>query len=188
MHTSRFTWRLIDVTTASAIGVTAGVVFWLWGLGWSALSTPIDALLPGLGALFAGVWLFAGVLGGLVIRKPGAAVLTEVIAAAVSAAIGSQWGLTALWSGVVQGLGAELVLAVFAYRLFTLRIALLAGAVAGAAMAANDLVVWYPGAAALFATVYAVAGVVGGIVIAGAGSWALHQSLERAGALRRFGR
>ncbi|HLP23627.1 MAG TPA: ECF transporter S component [Microbacteriaceae bacterium] len=186
MLTARFTWRALDLTTASVIGVSAGVIFWIWGLTWSVFSAPVDALLPGLGAFFAGVWLSAGLLGALIIRKPGAALLTELVAAAVSAALGSQWGLTALWSGFVQGLGAELVFALFAYRLFGARIAVLAGIVAGLAMAANDLIVWYPGSSPLFATVYAVSGALGGAVIAGLGSVALVRSLRRAGALRRF--
>ncbi len=183
---SRFSWRLVDVVTASVIGVTAGVVFWLWGLGWSALSTPIDALLAGAGAFFAGVWLFAGVLGGLIIRKPGAALLTELIAAVVSALIGSQWGVTALWSGFVQGLGAELVFALFVYRFFNAYVAVLAGATAGLAMAINDLLVWYPGADSLFVSVYLVAAILGGAVIAGLGSWALARGLAASGALRRL--
>ena len=188
MSTNRFSWRLVDIATASVLGVTAGVVFWVWGLGWAAISTPIDALLPGVGALLAAVWLFAGVLGGIIIRKPGAALLTEVIAALVSALIGSQWGLTALWSGVVQGLGAEIVFAVFAYKVFNARVAALAGAAAGLAMGVNDLVLWYAGSAAAFAVVYIVSGVLGGALIAGLGSWGLSRALERSGALRRFGR
>lgn len=179
-------WRLVDIATASVIGVTAGIVFWLWGLGWNAISTPVDALLPGAGALFAGVWLFAGVLGGYIIRKPGAALLTEVIAAAVSAFIGSQWGITALWSGLIQGLGAELVFAIFAYRIYRSWVAVLAGAASGLAMGINDLVLWYPGASTLFVVAYMIAGVLGGAVIAGLGSWWVARGLAASGALRRF--
>ena len=52
----------------------------------------MDALTPGLGGLATGIWLLGGILGGLVIRKPGAAVYVEVLAATVSAVLGSQWG------------------------------------------------------------------------------------------------
>lgn len=179
-------WRLVDIATASVLGVTAGVVFWVWGLGWSAISTPIDALLPGLGAFFATVWVFAGILGALIIRKPGAALLTEMIAASVSALLGSQWGLTALQSGLIQGLGAELIFALFLYRRWGLEVAALAGAGAGLAMSLNDLIVWYPGFGSLFITVYLISALIGGALIAGLGSWALTRSLARSGALRRF--
>lgn len=186
MSTKISSWRLIDVATASVIGVTAGVVFWLWGLGWGALDPILSAILPGFSALLSGVWLFAGVLGGLIIRRPGAALLTELLAAITSALIGSQWGVSALWSGFIQGLGAEIVFAFFAYRVFNAGVAVFAGAVAGLAMALNDLFVWYAGADALFFAVYLVAGVVGGAVIAGLGSWAIARGLAASGALRRF--
>ena len=55
----------------------------------SAFLTPI---LPGLQGLLAGPWLVAGVLGALIIRKPGAALYTELVAAVISALVGNQWG------------------------------------------------------------------------------------------------
>ncbi|MFX6269949.1 ECF transporter S component, partial [Acinetobacter baumannii] len=75
----RLRWRVVDIVVASVIGVAAGVVFWAWGQAWTPLSTAL-AFLPGLEGLLAGGWLFAGVLGGLVIRKPGAALYAEVVA------------------------------------------------------------------------------------------------------------
>ena len=182
----RLRWRVVDIVVASVIGVAVGVVFWAWGVAWGPVSAPVQALLPGLQAAPAAVWLIAGVLGGLVIRKPGAAVYTELVAASVSALIGTQWGLLTIEAGIVQGLGAELVFALFLYRNWRLPVALLAGAGAGLAMAVNDLVIWYAGAAPTFAIVYTVSGVVGGAVLAGGLSWLAMRGLARAGALDRF--
>ncbi|WP_157427775.1 ECF transporter S component [Agromyces salentinus] len=180
-------WRVVDIVVASVIGVAVGVVFWAWGVVWGPISAPIEALLPGLQAAPAALWVVAGVLGGLVIRKPGAALYTELVAAIVSALIGSQWGgLLTIEAGLVQGLGAELVFAIFLYRNWRLPVALLAGAVAGLAMAVNDLVLYYAGAAPLFATIYTASAVVGGAVIAGGLSWFAVRGLARAGALDRF--
>jgi energy-coupling factor transport system permease protein len=70
-----YRWRVVDIVVASVIGVASGVIFWAWGLAW----TPLSALLsftPGVEGILAGGWLFAGVLGGLVIQKPGAALYT----------------------------------------------------------------------------------------------------------------
>jgi energy-coupling factor transport system substrate-specific component len=183
----RLRWRVVDIVVASVIGVAVGVVFWAWGVVWGPISTPIQALLPGLQAAPAAVWLVAGVLGALVIRKPGAAVYTELVAAIVSALIGSQWGgLLTIEAGLVQGLGAELVFAIFLYRNWRLPVALLAGAGAGLAMAINDLILWYAGAAPAFAVVYTISAVVGGALIAGGLSWLAVRGLARAGALDRF--
>ena len=128
-------------------------------------------------------------LGGLIIRKPGAALYTELVAAIVSALIGSQWGgLLTIEAGLVQGLGAELVFALFLYRHWRFPVALLAGAAAGLGMAINDLVLWYAGAAPAFATIYTVVGGRrSGALIAGGLSWLRRCADSRAtGALDRF--
>jgi energy-coupling factor transport system permease protein len=183
----RLRWRVVDIVVASVIGVAVGVVFWAWGVVWGPISAPIEALLPGLQAGPAAVWLFAGVLGALIIRKPGAALYTELVAAIVSALIGSQWGgLLTIEAGLVQGLGAELVFAAFLYRHWRLPVALLAGAGAGLGMAINDLILWYAGAAPTFALIYVISAVVGGALIAGGLSWLAMRGLARAGALDRF--
>lgn len=180
-------WRVVDIVVASVVGVAVGVVFWAWGLAWNGVSAPIEALLPGLQAAPAAVWLIAGVLGALIIRKPGAAIYTETVAAVVSALIGSQWGgFLTIEAGLVQGLGAELIFLLFLYRKWNLPVALLAGAGAGLAMAINDLVLWYAGAAPAFAAIYTVSAVVGGALIAGLLSWLAVRGLASTGALSRF--
>ncbi len=182
----RFAWRVVDIVVASAIGVAAGLVFFAWNLIYSPLTAPLEAALPGLQALVYGVWLFAGVLGGLIIRKPGAAVFVEIVAATVSALLGAQWAFLTLEAGLVQGLGAELVFLLFFYSNWRAIVAILAGAVSGLAMAINDLILWYPGARVEFALIYGVSAIVSGGVIAGLGSWTLARGLARTGALNRF--
>lgn len=182
----RSRWRVVDIVVASVIGVAAGVIFWLWGQAWPAL----DALLsvtPGLSGLLAGGWLFAGVLGGLVIRKPGAALYTEIVAAVVSMAVGTQWGFTTLIWGVVQGAAAELGFAVFAYANWRLIGALTSGAFAGIAVALLDTNFSSVAALSFEArAVYFLSAVVSGIVIAGFVSWVIVRSLAATGALDRF--
>jgi energy-coupling factor transport system substrate-specific component len=145
-------------------------------------------VLPGFVGVLNGPWLIAGVLGALIIRKPGAAFFTELLAALVSALLGSQWGFTALISGALQGLGAEIIFAIFAYSQWRLWVAVLAGIGSSIALAVNDLVVFYPGADSLFQTIYLLTSMLSGAVIAGLGSWAIVQGLSRAGALRAFRR
>lgn len=183
---NRFRWRVVDIVVASVIGVASGVLFWAWGQAWTPLSSVL-AFLPGLEGLLSGGWLFAGVLGGLIIRKPGAALYTEIVAALVSMAVGTQWGFTTLIWGVVQGIGAELGFALFAYANYRLIAALVSGAFAGIAVglldtsfssiAAYDIV---PRA------IYFAAAVTSGIVIAGLVSWLVMRALAATGALDRF--
>lgn len=179
-------WRVVDIVVASVLATAAGLVFVVWNIASNPISAPLTAALPGLQALLAGGWLFAGVLTALVIRKPGAALYGELVAATVSALVGNQWGVLTLESGLVQGLGAELVFAAFFYRRWGLPVALIAGAVAGLALAINDLILWYPGSANTFALIYTVSAIVSGTLVAGLLSWFAVRGLAKTGALSRF--
>jgi energy-coupling factor transport system substrate-specific component len=179
-------WRVVDIVVASVVAVAAGVVFWVWGQVQNPISGPVSAVLPGFQGLLNGPWLFAGVLTALIVRKPGAALYGELVAAIVSALIGTQWGFATLLSGVVQGLGAEIVFALFLYANWKLVPAILAGAGAGLAESILDLLYWYPGAKPEFAAVYTITTTVSGALIAGLLSWLLVRALARTGALSRF--
>lgn len=175
----------MDIVVASVVAVASGIVFWAWGLATNVLGLAFE-FLPGLGGILGGGWLFAGVLGGLIIRKPGAALYTELLAALVSGLIGTQWGFLVLLSGLVQGLGAEIVFALFLYRSGRPLVALLAGAGAGIALSINDLLVYYAGVDGLFATVYVASSIVSGAVLAGLLPWLAVRGLAASGALDRF--
>jgi energy-coupling factor transport system permease protein len=181
-----YRWRVVDIVVASVLAVASGLVFVLWNIASNPIGAPLTAALPGLQALMGGGWLFAGVLTGLVIRKPGAALYGELVAAIVSALVGNQWGVLTIESGLVQGLAAELIFAAFLYRAWGLPVAMLAGAAAGLAMAINELILWYPGSTAMFSTIYVVSGVASGAVVAGALSWYVVRGLAKTGALSRF--
>lgn len=179
-------WRVVDIVVASVLAVAAGLVFVFWNVASNPIATPLNAVLPGLQALAGGGWLFAGVLTALVIRKPGAALYGELVAATVSALVGNQWGVLTIESGLVQGLGAELVFALFLYRRWNLPVATAAGAAAGLALAINDLILWYPGSTTTFAAIYTASAVVSGAVLAGVLSWFVVRGLAKTGALSRF--
>lgn len=185
--TNRLRWRIVDIVVASVIGVASGLIFLAWNVGYVGPSTLLEPLLPGLQGLLDGPWLFAGVLGALVIRKPGAAIYTELLAAVVSALVGNQWGgFLTLEAGFVQGLGAEIIFLIFAYRVWTLPVAILAGAGAALAGGINNLILWYAGADVTFTIVYLISTVISGAVIAGLLSWLLVRALAATGALDAF--
>lgn len=180
-------WRVVDIVVASVLGVAAGLIFLLWNIGYLGPKTLLEPLAPGLQGLLDGPWLFAGVLGALIIRKPGAAIYTETLAAVVSALVGNTWGgFLTIEAGLVQGLGAELIFLIFLYKKWNLPVAILAGAGAALAGGINNLVLWFAGADALFTTVYLFSTVLSGAVIAGAGSWLIARGLAATGALDRF--
>jgi energy-coupling factor transport system substrate-specific component len=179
-------WRVVDIVVAAVLGVACGVVFWAWGIAWAPLAGPL-AFSPGLFGILNGLWLFAGVLGGLVIRKPGAAIFVELLAAVVEMAIGSQWGFTTVISGIVQGLGAEVVFAVVLYRLGSWWIAVLAGVGTGVAegildsLLSSSVVALDAAAKSVYIGTTILSGAICGLL-----AWFAVRALARTGALSRF--
>lgn len=180
-------WRVVDIVIAAVLGVAVGLIFFGWNSAGGALFGQLDALTPGLGGLMVGPWLLGGVLGGLIIRKPGAAILVELIAALLSSALGNQWGWTTVVSGLFQGLGAELIFLAFGYRVFRLPVAMLAGAAAGAGAWLNEFLIFGNRAkSALFNMIYLGCLLVSGAVLAGLVGWVLTRALAATGVLKRF--
>lgn len=181
-------WRVVDIVVASVLGVACGFLFLAWNVGYLGPKALLEPLMPGVQGLLDGPWLIAGVLGGLIIRKAGAAIYVETIAAVVSALAGAQWGgFLTIEAGLVQGLGAELIFLLFAYRVWTLPVAMLAGAGAALFGGVNNLILWFAGSGAAFATVYLVCTIISGAVLAGLLGWLLARGLASTGALDRFG-
>lgn len=186
--TKNYSWRVIDIVTAAVLGVACGLLFWVWnsigGAGFEAL----DALTPGIGGLVVGIWLVGGVLGGLIVRKPGAALFVELIAASVSGLLGSQWGIKTVYSGLAQGLGAELIFLIFAYRRFGLPVAMLSGIGAGIGAFILELFTSNNFAKSLqFNVTYLTCLIISGAILAGLFSYYLVKALAKTGALDRFG-
>lgn len=178
-------WRTQDIVVASVIAVAFGVIFWAWNLLWGAV-TPAFLVFPPAQNLLYGVWLIPAVLGALVIRRPGAALFTELLAAIVSALLGSLWGLDAILSGFMQGAAAELVFAFTLYRVWNLPVAVIAALAAAAGAWVHDVVVIY---AALTFDAQLLIGafmVPSAVLIAGLGSWLLQDSLAQTGVLAGF--
>ncbi|WP_242686261.1 ECF transporter S component [Aeromicrobium sp. IC_218] len=182
-------YRTIDLVTITTLGVAFGLVYWAWGKAYAPLSEPLVLAYPPLAGLFGGVWLIAGVVGGLIVRKPGAALVTELVAAAVSLLVvgGTEWGVSTLASGFFQGLGAELVLALLLYRRFGVVVAALAGAVAGAFESLYEWQSYYDYWDLPYKLVHLGLFALSGAVVAGVGGWLLVQGLARAGVLDAFG-
>ncbi len=178
-------WRMLDIVVAAVLAAAFGAVFLAWN-NVNNLATPLFTALPAAQAALYGVWLLPGVLVGLVVRRPGAALFGGVVSAAVSVVLGSQYGADALLSGLIQGGGAELGFAVLLYRAWNLPAATLAGALAGVAAAIHDVIVYYALLGVGYWTVYIAAAAVSGLVVAGIGSWLLVRALAATGVLAGF--
>lgn len=177
-------WRTRDILVTAVLGVAFGVVFWFWNnLAWSFL-----APLGPFQNLFYAVWLIPAVLAPLIVRKPGAALFAELLAAAVSVIAGSPWSLDVLLSGFVQGAAAELVFAFTLYRAWSLPVLAIAALASAAAAWIHDWVIYYPTVAVQTQLLVGAAMGVSAVLIVGVGSLVLVRALRGAGVLEGFPR
>jgi len=178
-------WRTVDIVVTAAIAVAFGVVFWAWNALWAA-ATPAFVAVPPAQNILYGTWLAAGVVAGLVVQKPGAALFAELVAASVSLVLGSQWGLDAALSGLIQGAGAELGFALFRYRRWDLVAALLAAALSAVGAWIHDTPLYYAELPLTDQLLIGVFMLISALVIAGVGAWWLVRALVQTGVLAQF--
>jgi len=140
-------WTTWESVLSAVLAGVIGVLFWAWGLTvWKLLDVVKNAL-PGYGRvirdLFYGFWFLAAILVPYIVRRPGAAVAGEVVAAIISALLGAEWGLTVLISGLAQGGLAEIVFASRGYKRYCLETLVLASVAAALGSWVVDYAFWY---------------------------------------------
>jgi energy-coupling factor transport system substrate-specific component len=179
-------WRTRDIVIAAVIGVVFGVVFWAWGIVWEGpLQILSTVALPVRDLLYA-VWLVPAVLAPLVIRKPGAALFAEMVAAGVSAMLGTIWGPDTLLSGFVQGAAAELVFAFTLYRVWSFPILAVAAVASAAAAWIHDWVIYFADVDPAIQVARGGFMAISAVILVAGGSVALHRALKGAGVLEGF--
>ncbi len=178
-------WRTRDILVTAVIGVAFGVVFWAWGLAWSAFE-PLNLVFPVLRDSLYAVWLVPAVLAPLIVRKPGAALFAEIVAAGVSALLGSQFGADALLSGFLQGLGAEVVFAATRYRVWTFPVLVAAALLSAVAAWLHDWVLYYADTDVTIQLLRGIAMLISAAIVTAGGSVLLARALRRTGVLEGF--
>ena len=179
------TFTAAELVVTAVIGVVSGVLYQLLALGSAGLGEMLK-FIPQGAALVNGGWLFAGVLGALIVRKPGAALGAELLAALVEALMGSTWGPGTLYYGAAEGLAVEVGFLIWLYAASEVGPALVGGALSGLAAAGLDLTLYYPGMKASTNLEYAALSTFSGLVIAGLGSFLLVRLIRLTGVLSPF--
>ncbi|NEG70227.1 ECF transporter S component [Bifidobacterium choloepi] len=186
---ARLKWRVVDIAVASVIGVASALIYWGVALVTAAPWNLLEAILPGLAGIMNGLWLFAGPLAAVIVRKPGAAIYAELVAAVLEALLGNQWGGgETVLIGLVEGVGAELAFLFVLYRAWNLGTMLLSGALSGVASWAYS---FFTNLQAIdvtgsYGVVYLLTSVISGMLIAGLAMWFLYRAIARTGALDHF--
>jgi energy-coupling factor transport system permease protein len=180
----RRSWNMRELVVIAALSVAFGILYLWW--------IPVARVAAGIGGPLAreplfGFWLLAGVVAGYIVRKPGSAVVAEVIASFTEALAGSSAGLLVLGWGLVQGGGVEAVFLATRYRNFSLPVMILSGAVAAAAAFVWQAIIQGYGVIDTQVLVgMFVLRVLSGAILAGAGGKYLAEALAATGVLRGF--
>lgn len=178
-------YRTIDLVLTVAIGIVFGIVFLGWGQVY-VLFEAVQVLFPPSVGILTGVFFLPALVAALIVRRPGAALLAEVIAAFLSVGLGGQWGIGAVLSGLLQGAGVELAFALFAYRRFTLPVAILGSVLSGLLEWVYERFAYYAEWSWTFAFAHLGFFLVSSILLCGVLGWVLVKALAHTGALNAF--
>jgi energy-coupling factor transport system substrate-specific component len=123
MHQSH-AWTLREILIAAVLGAVFAVLYLGWVQVWLVAQAAFGAVTMDV---VMGFWFIVSIIAAAIIRKPGAAFLTEMLAAGIEILLGSPAGIMLLVGGAVQGAGAEAVFALTRWRNYALPVLMLAG-------------------------------------------------------------
>ncbi|MFZ4451418.1 ECF transporter S component [Salibacterium aidingense] len=178
------TMNLREIVVMAFISAVFGVLYLIWIF----LGQMVTGVLgPVGGGLMAGFWIMAPIVCALIIQKPGAALFAELIAAGTEVMVGSVNAGSVLILGVTQGLGAEIIFAMFRYRSFKMPVLMLAGMAGTFASFVTQFAMYgYSQYASIVVWLMLGTMLLSGILLAGWASHYLTFALARTGVLHNF--
>ena len=117
-------WTLREILIAAVLGAVFAVLYLGWVQVWLVAQAAFGTVTMDV---VMGFWFIASITAAAIIRKPGAALATEVLAAAIEILLGSPAGIMLLVAAAIQGAGAEVIFAAFRWRRYSLPVLMLAG-------------------------------------------------------------
>jgi energy-coupling factor transport system permease protein len=121
---SRFHWSLREILIVAVLGAVFGVLYLGWVQVWLIAQAIFGAVTMDV---VMGFWFIVSIIAAAIIRKPGVAIISEMLAALTEILLGSPAGLMLLLSGFIQGAGAEIVFAATGWRNYRLPVLMAAG-------------------------------------------------------------
>lgn len=175
---------IFEIVLTTVVAVALGVAFW----GWTFIYEIAKPLLKlyGLSYLTAGFWIFASVFLSQIVRKPGIALIASIIAAFIESLL-THWGIMSVVWGLVQGLGAEIIFLLFAYRKWDLKVLVLASLLSAFFSYALDFALYdYRNLSLSFNLIQMISFLFSAAMLAGVLSMVVSKRLVRLGLLDQF--
>jgi energy-coupling factor transport system substrate-specific component len=179
-------WRTVDLITLAILAVALGTAFWGYDSYLYPFVQVITAAFPPAAELQLGVWILPAAVGLVLVRKPGAALFAELIAANVELLLGNTWGVTVIISALLQAAGLELVYLFVRNRKLRLSNVVLGAALSALFEAIYEVFTYVPDFSVTFKLIYLICGTVSGALLAGVGGWYLVRALGFTGAINVF--
>ena len=146
MFANTGSWKLKDVLMIAICSVLFGVLL----LGATYAGGFISGFLTPLGMSslgyepFYGIYFMPAAFAIYIMRKPGTGVITEIIAAVIECLLGNYFGPIVILSGVVQGFGIELPIALKRYKDFRRPVMITSAVVCSGTVVSGETVVSSP--------------------------------------------
>ncbi|KJB88501.1 thiamine permease [Paenibacillus sp. E194] len=124
MNSRNIQWKLRDIVVLSSLSVVFAVIYLLF----LQIGNVLVGFMGPMGyEVIFGIWFIVSIIATYIIRKPGAAVISETVAGLIEVLIGNAVGPILIVSALIQGLGAEAVFAATRYRNYSTKVLMLAG-------------------------------------------------------------
>lgn len=123
--TKNSAWSMREILIVAVLGAVFAVLYIAWVQVWLIAQAVFGAVTMDV---VMGFWFVVSIVAAAIIRKPGAALISEILAATVEVLLGNPSGLMLIVAGAIQGAGAEAVFAATRWRNYSLPVLMLAGA------------------------------------------------------------
>lgn len=118
-------WTTHEMVFLATIGVIFAVLYLAWVQLWLVVQAATGPL--AMDVLF-GFWFSGSIFAAYVLRKPFASLLAAILASFIQILLGNPSGAVLLLTGLVQGVGSEVPLAMFRWRRYQLPVLIASGA------------------------------------------------------------
>ena len=177
--------KINEMVFIAVVSAALGVFWWGYTFFYDIFKPFLKPLM--LENLLSGVWLMGGIFFPYIIRKPGSALLGEMIAAFIQGFI-ARWGVTSLIWGFFQALPVEILFLILAYKKWNTSTMLFAGFLSAVASFFLSFIwdKWYLLHNPKYVTIQFVAFSISGIILGGLLSVLLANKLKPTGILNQF--
>ncbi|WP_409252813.1 ECF transporter S component [Bacillus sp. SCS-153A] len=177
-------WKLREVVLLSVLAVIFGVVY----LAFLQVGNVLFGMFGLIGYDFIfGIWFIVSIIAAYIIRKPGAAFISETVAATIEVLLGNAVGPMLIVTGMIQGLGAEAVFAATRWKNYSTLVLVLAGM--GSSVTSFLWGFYVSGFAALspgYVTAMFIVRLASGAILAGLLGKYISEGLAKTGSLSSF--